>query len=88
MNTFGTKKVLSKQFQQQASPKSRRKHTSETSFEDEQVDGRPSSLPERQKQVIVSQSDAKSALSEPITAGERVLIGSVSDLRNIFFPLN
>lgn len=69
--------VLSNTFQPQASPKPRRKRTSETSHDDEHVD-RPSSLPERQKLVITSQSDAKSALSEPITAGERIRIGSVS----------
>lgn len=69
---------MSNTFQQQASPKPRRKRTSETSHDEhEQVD-RPSSLPERQKLLITSQSDTKSALSEPITAGERVRIGSVS----------
>lgn len=78
-------KVLSNTFQQQASPKQRRKRTSETSHDEhEQVD-RPSSLPERQKLLITSQSDTKSALSEPITAGERVRIGSVSVNTIIFY---
>lgn len=81
-------KVLSNTFQQQASPKQRRKRTSETSHDEHEHADRPSSLPERQKLLITSQSDSKSALSEPITAGERVRIGSVSKKTFFFCQLN